>query len=90
MSMKQMQGKAISMRAMARALKGVLSVPVEDGTGLAGLYEIRLDWTLDNAATDREPSIFAALQERLGLILKRDKVPVEILVIDHAEKPAAN
>src|ERR1035437_6928926 len=90
MSLTQMRGKAISMRGLVRALKADLSVPVEDGTGIAGLYEIALDFTLDGAAADGEASIFAVLKERLGLVLKRDKVPIEMLVSDRAEKPTAN
>jgi bla regulator protein BlaR1 len=36
------------------------------------------------------PSIFTALEEKLGLRLESQKGPVEILIIDHAEKPSEN
>jgi uncharacterized protein (TIGR03435 family) len=36
------------------------------------------------------PSIFTAVQEQLGLKLESQKGPVDMLVIDHVERPSAN
>jgi uncharacterized protein (TIGR03435 family) len=35
-------------------------------------------------------SIFTAFRQQLGLGLESDKGPVEVLVIDHVEKPSGN
>jgi bla regulator protein blaR1 len=42
------------------------------------------------AADSNGPSIFAALQEQLGLKLESTKGPVDILMIDHVERPSEN
>jgi bla regulator protein BlaR1 len=74
---------------------------VLDKTGLKGNYDFELAWTPDVPSRGdgaesapppdpNGPSIFTALREQLGLKLTATKGPVEILVIDHAEKPAAN
>jgi uncharacterized protein (TIGR03435 family) len=69
--------------------------PVIDKTGLTGLFDIHLEYVRDIGA-DALPgdtggeSIFTALQEQLGLKLTPDKGPVEVLVIDHVDRPSEN
>jgi uncharacterized protein (TIGR03435 family) len=78
-------------------LKWVLSEetgrPVVDKTGLTGRYSFVLNFESTARAgkeeTDR-PSVFTALEEQLGLKLVPAKEPVEVLVIDSIEQPAAN
>ena len=64
-----------------------MDLPVVNHTELKGVFNFKLNW--DGGATEG-PSIFTALQEQLGLRLRAAKAPVEILVIDHAEKPSEN
>jgi len=68
--------------------------PILDETGLRGLYEVKLEWALrqvQNLDAPPGPSLFTALTEQLGLKLEAKKGPVEILVVDSAEKvPAEN
>jgi uncharacterized protein (TIGR03435 family) len=69
--------------------------PIIDRTGLDGTYQVKLSWTLrqtENANPDAtETSLFTALEEQLGLKLEARKGPVDVLVVDSAEKiPTAN
>ena len=62
-------------------------------TGLIGNYDFKLDYTpAEQMGTDDsgKPSIFIALQEQLGLKLEPAKAPMDVLIIDSIEKPAAN
>ena len=75
------------------ALRGSLVV---DKTGLKGLFDIQLQFTPDALSAGPPPSdgcgpsLFTAIQEQLGLKLESAKAPVEVLVIDNAEKPSEN
>ena len=76
----------------------VLDRPVIDRTSITGTYNILLTFTRedpealgmmqlpDNAA----PNLITALSEQLGLKLEGVKAPVDVLVIDHVEKPSDN
>jgi uncharacterized protein (TIGR03435 family) len=84
-------GKAQSMPELADKLSRPyfgLGTPVMDSTGLDGAFDFTLDWTPDNVQADATPgpSIFAALQEQLGLKLEASKSRVEVLVIDRVER----
>jgi uncharacterized protein (TIGR03435 family) len=85
-----------TMADIAEALgQGVLSRPVVDQTGLTGRFDLRLAWTPDGPppvteSADAAPDIFTAIQEKLGLKLVSTKAPVDVLVIDHVERPSAN
>jgi uncharacterized protein (TIGR03435 family) len=61
-----------------------------DKTGLEGTRDFSLHWTPDERRGVQEgPSIFAAIQEQLGLKLlqsNEETAPVKVLVADHAEQ----
>lgn len=69
---------------------------IVDKTGLTGMYDWTLNWTPDTVAQGDDvgdaagPSLFTALQEQLGLKLEKTKAPVEVLVIEHVERPTEN
>ena len=85
-SMRVIARKA-SMGWLSDFLAGELSAPVLDGTEMNGSYAWELNW---DPSDPEGPSLFTAVQEQLGLRLEAAKAPVEVLVIDHVEKPDAN
>ena len=89
-----------TMPALATVLTRSLRRRVLDRTNLKEHFDFVLQWTPDENQTPplrpggppdpNGPSIFTALQEQLGLELKSARGPVEVLVIDHVEKPSTN
>ncbi len=68
--------------------------PLQDKTGLMGRYDISLELDTSSEASSIRPGPMAvmitALQEQLGLKLEPAKENVEVLVIDHVERPSEN
>ena len=79
-------GTAVSIAQFANVLSSRVERPVIDRTGLAGGFDLNVEWSL----TDDGVSIFTALQEQLGLKLEPSTGPVDVLVIDGAEMPTEN
>jgi uncharacterized protein (TIGR03435 family) len=92
-----------TMKSLGDWLNRQLSRPVLDKTGLTGTYDFILEWIPDAAPTSSADaanvvtlpgipgaSLFTALQQQLGLKLEPGKGPIEMIVIDHVEKPSGN
>jgi uncharacterized protein (TIGR03435 family) len=80
------RGPNWSMASFAATLSSAVGRPVIDQTGIEGNYEIEIEYARDGDTNSSLPSVFTALQEQLGLKLEPRRVPIEIVVIDHAEK----
>ena len=78
-----------TMARLAGFLDGILDDghSVIDKTGLTGLYAFNLDYSRDGV---ERPLVGAALQDQLGLRLEATKAPVDVVAIDHIERPSGN
>ena len=94
---------AMTMELFAKGfLTDQMRLPVIDQTGINGSFDFSMDWAPEerspgrpeaepSAASDQSgPSFLTALREQLGLKLESGKGPVEVLIVDHAQKPSEN
>jgi len=83
-----------AMSDIKNILEGPTGRYIIDKTGLTGHYDFELRWTPDDTPADSPlvggPSIFTAVQEQLGLKLESARAPVDVLVIDSAQRPSEN
>jgi uncharacterized protein (TIGR03435 family) len=80
--------------------RAALDRPIVDKTGLSGRYDFKLAWTPDesqfggiaprDSPESTEPDLFTAIQQQLGLKLEATRGPVDMLVIDHLQRPTEN
>jgi bla regulator protein blaR1 len=79
-------GRRVTMAQLADALQDELKTLVLDKTSLTGKFYFGTKFVHPDSPREVDgPSLFAALQEALGLKLEKHKGPVETLVIDHVD-----
>jgi len=91
-------GQNLPLEMIVMLLSNQLDRPVVDKTGLAGKFDLQLEWsaeasrpTAEGVGTDASgPSMFTAVQEQLGLRLEATRGPVDLIVIDALERPSDN
>src|SRR5215471_8740280 len=89
----QMTVKNRSMQEVADVFSQMFNRPVLDRTGLKGKFDLTMEYegNSDQPGPFTEltgPGLFTAFQEQAGLKLEPTKGSVDVLVIDHAERPS--
>jgi uncharacterized protein (TIGR03435 family) len=94
--------RGVTLQFLADSLSGAENVgrPILDRTGLSGTFDFTLEWApgpggLMPLGADEEPdptgpTFVDALRDQLGLKLESAKGSVEVIVIDHLERPSEN
>jgi uncharacterized protein (TIGR03435 family) len=91
---RQLTATQVDMGRVAAFLTRETGSPVEDQTHIPGVYTFTLEWERDFKSSSPEqaalPSLFTALQEKLGLRLEARRVPMDVLNIDSVERRSEN
>jgi len=91
--------KSMTIREFGDFISGPLQMPVVDETGLTGKYDFAIDFTpylpdpahnMDGTKPDTTGILMAAMEGELGIKMESRKAQVEVMVIDHVEKPSEN
>ena len=95
----RLQGGNTSLAVLAEKLSGQVDQVVIDETGLDGKYDVTLNWMLDatepggtagtgasQEASTPGASLFAAVEQQLGLKMVSKKIAREVIVVDRAAK----
>jgi uncharacterized protein (TIGR03435 family) len=91
--------KSMTISEWGDYISGPLHMPVVDETGLPGRYDFVLDFTsylpdaAHNMGPDRPDStsiLMAAMEGELGIKMETRKTQVEVMAVDHVEKPSEN
>jgi uncharacterized protein (TIGR03435 family) len=93
LSGRSLRGTSITIPDLAGMLSSLVGRRILDETGFKAPFDVNLQWrpegVTDPAFADR-PTLFIALEEQLGLKLESGKASIDVLVIDHIERPSEN
>jgi uncharacterized protein (TIGR03435 family) len=99
-----LRGGATTMAEFSRFLGDFLDRPLVDETGLAGTFDLELQFSavrsslpgepvpggLGVGSPDEAPTVFTAIQEQLGLKLDSLRRVTDVFVIEQVSKPTEN
>jgi len=96
-----LRGTNAGMAGFIKVLQRWLDRPVVDKTGFTESFDVMLSWApgpentrfalpLAPDSDDNRPDIFAAIQAQLGLRLNAERDPLDVIVVDHVERPSSN
>ncbi len=91
MQMLDPKAKGWTMEQLAYMLAvAQLGRKVFDRTGLEGIYRIDLRFRIRGDDSGEGSDVTTALREQLGLELRSAKEPLDVVVVDHIERPSPN
>jgi uncharacterized protein (TIGR03435 family) len=80
----------MTMADLANYLSKRVGTVVADLTGTAGAFNFKLEWSTEGNMDDSQAALFSALQSELGVKVESRKLPVDLIVVDKAERPSEN
>jgi uncharacterized protein (TIGR03435 family) len=94
-SRRRIRSAGLTMAQLALRLQPLAGRPVEDRTGLAGKFDLDLQWGAtgppepERAATaDEAAALITALHDQLGLTLVSTRGPFDVVVVDALSRPS--
>lgn len=80
----------LTTKGMAGLFGAMLQRTVEDRTGLTDRYDFTLKYTYQSTDPDSYPTLTTAIEDQLGLKLESTRGSINVLVIDHIDRPSEN
>ena len=85
--------RAQPLSALAETLSKEFRMPVIDKTGLTGRFDFTLEFAPQapgalpaDSQDESAPNLISAIPQRLGLKLESKKIPVDVLIVDSADR----